>query len=149
MLLPTWYQVLSIAQSIAVSIQISNGIGRHRDSLTVAQIDRYEKVSKAHMEKYLSDWLRNYKAEYAASLLFIASVAISKVSILVLLRRITPMASHRILILAVGAFIAAWTVASLFASAFQCTLPNAWRILHNRCFNQVGFFPICYLIHSH
>lgn len=57
---PKWYQVLSIAQSIAVSIQISNGIGRHRDSLTVAQIERFEKVSQAQIENYLNDWLRNH-----------------------------------------------------------------------------------------
>ena len=68
------------------------------------------------------------------------SLAISKCSILILLGQITPVALHRRLAAALGAFIIAWSSSSLVASAFQCSLPSAWMILGTKCFHQV-----CYL----
>ena len=37
-------QVVSTAQSTAASIQIANGVGRHRESLSPSKIDVFEKV---------------------------------------------------------------------------------------------------------
>ncbi|KAI9849538.1 MAG: hypothetical protein M1837_004158 [Sclerophora amabilis] len=113
---------ISIGQSIAASIQIENGVGQHQGHLSTSQIDTFE------------------KAGYASNLLFISSLAISKLSTLCLLLQITPIALHRRLALALGAAIITWTVTSLFASAFQCRLPSPWEMLGTRCFDQISFW---------
>ena len=44
-----WYQkkkqVVAIGQTIAIANQVTAGLGRHINSLTTSQIDRYQKVS--------------------------------------------------------------------------------------------------------
>ena len=81
--------------------------------------------------------LTKTQAGYSADILYIIALAISKVSVLVLLWQITPVAVHRRLTLGVGLFIAGWTLASFFASVFQCPFPNTWTILSKRCFDRV------------
>lgn len=111
-----------IGQSIAVSIQAANGLGKREIPLTASQIEIYE------------------KAGYSSSLLFITSLATSKIATLILHRQITPVVLHRRLALALGAFVALWTVGSLLASAFQCSMPKAWSILGPQCFDQMAFW---------
>ena len=77
------------------------------------------------------------QAGYSADLLYIIALAISKISVLVLLWQLTPVTSHRQLTLGVGLFIAAWTLASFFASCFQCPVPATWMILDQDCFDRV------------
>lgn len=81
--------------------------------------------------------LTRVQAGYSADLLYITALAISKVSVLVLLWKITPVDVHRRVTLGVGSFIAAWTLASFFASAFQCSVPDTWMILSQHCFDRV------------
>ena len=42
--------------------------------------------------------------------------------------------------LIVGGVIVAWAVASIIASAFQCSLPNPYLITTNECVSQAGFW---------
>lgn len=114
--------VVSAAQSITFCVQTYNGVGRLLESLTTSQVATYE------------------KAGYSADLLYIIALAISKVSVLVLLWQITPVAVHRRMTLGVGSFIAAWTLASFFASVFQCSTPDTWMILSQHCFDRTSFW---------
>lgn len=84
--------------------------------------------------------LTKTQAGYSADLLYIIALAISKVSVLVLLWQITPVAVHRRMTLGVGSFIAAWTLASFFASVFQCSTPDTWMILSQHCFDRTSFW---------
>ncbi|KAM0797723.1 hypothetical protein BDR22DRAFT_809981 [Usnea florida] len=114
--------VLSAAQSATFSVQTYNGVGRRFESLTISQVRTYE------------------KAGYSADLLYIIALAVSKVSVLVLLWQLTPVTSHRRLTLGVGLFIAAWTLASFFAACFQCPAPETWMILGQDCFDRMSFW---------
>ncbi|KAL8670873.1 MAG: hypothetical protein Q9168_004604 [Polycauliona sp. 1 TL-2023] len=69
--------IFGAAESAAASIQILHGVGRPLKSLDGPQIDVYE------------------KAGYATELLYIISLALSKLSVLVLLRQISPVDLHR------------------------------------------------------
>ncbi|KAL9030049.1 MAG: hypothetical protein Q9196_001785 [Gyalolechia fulgens] len=60
------------------------------------------------------------RSAYASNFLFFASLALSKIAVLILLRQITPVISHRRLALAMGGVITVYTCAYLFANAFQC-----------------------------
>ncbi|OQE32642.1 hypothetical protein PENFLA_c001G08127 [Penicillium flavigenum] len=110
--------VVCIAQSIAVSKATENGLGQHRDMLSDAKIDSI------------------MKAEYAATILFIASICFSKLSLLVFIRNLTPASLDRRFALVLGISIALWTIASIFTAAFQCHVPQTWNYLHGTCFDR-------------
>jgi hypothetical protein len=123
-LLLTSAMLFSIGQTVATSDQVAAGLGRHLAAISAA------------------DYVRFQKAGYAASLLYIASLACAKVSTLTLLLNLTPLAGHRLPILAVGGFVGIWASSALISSAFQCSLPDAWAYETGKCFNQVsGRFP--------
>jgi hypothetical protein len=119
-LLLTFAMLFSIGQTIATSDQVAAGLGKHLAAISAA------------------DYVKFQKTGYAASLLYIAALACAKVSTLVLLLALTPLAGHRKPILAVGGFVAVWAFCALVASAFQCNLPHAWAYETGKCFNQVS-----------
>lgn len=41
-------KLVAIGQTVAIANQVSAGLGRHVDSLTTTQIDKYQKVSSPH-----------------------------------------------------------------------------------------------------
>jgi len=74
---------------------------------------------------------------YASNLLFILTLFFAKGAVLRLLIQLTPSSSHRKLCLRVGVFIGFWALTSIFAAAFQCGLPEAWKFIDHHCFNLV------------
>lgn len=77
------------------------------------------------------------QAGYSAEILYIIALAISKASVLVLLWRITPVGGHRRMALISGTLLGMWTLASIFAAVFQCSVPDTWAILSPHCFDRV------------
>ena len=77
------------------------------------------------------------QAGYAADILYIIALAISKASVLVLLWQITPVGVHRRMALVSGSLIGMWTLASFVAAIFQCSVPDTWTILSPHCFDRV------------
>lgn len=86
---------------------------------------------------YVEGELNAMQADYSSNLLFIASLAVSKISSLFLFCQITPVVLYRRQALALGALITLWTVTCLVASALQCWLPSPWKSLSTQCFDQV------------
>lgn len=78
------------------------------------------------------------QAEYASSLLFIASLCLSKVAALLFVRGLTLDTIDLNLTTGLCIFVGVWGVVSEFAVAFQCHLPKPWDYIHNTCFNRVG-----------
>ncbi|KAJ5817783.1 hypothetical protein N7447_007791 [Penicillium robsamsonii] len=114
--------VLCIAQSIVVSVATANGLGQHRDML-----------SDISLEVIM-------KAEYAATILFIASICCSKLSLLVFIRNLTPASLDRRFALVLGILIGQWTIVSIFTAAFQCGVPETWNYLYGNCFNRAAWW---------
>lgn len=75
---------------------------------------------------------------YAGVLLFVASLALAKLSIVVLIHHITPSWRHRQLNHAIAALITVGTITSIFAEAFQCALPTVWLLSGQKCINRVS-----------
>lgn len=67
-------------------------------------------------------------------------LALGKASTLSLLIALSPNKSYRLPMFAVGGAIVVWAIASIFASAFQCSLPHPYLITTKKCFSQVGFW---------
>ncbi|KAI1358923.1 hypothetical protein F5Y08DRAFT_320809 [Xylaria arbuscula] len=80
------------------------------------------------------------KTQYAADLLYITSSGLVKLSLLVFLRQIAIDVKHIRFITTLIAFVVLMTISSFLASAFQCTLPDAWDFIGRQCFDRSGFW---------
>ncbi|KAL8932201.1 MAG: hypothetical protein Q9211_006463 [Gyalolechia sp. 1 TL-2023] len=122
---------LSIGQGIAISLQTSHGAGRHQESLSASQLDKY------------------YKCDYASNLLFILNLGCAKLSVLQMLKAITPVKQHIRMVMGVGAFVLVWSFASLLVSAFQCGVPETWNPIGNQCIDRVSKAFILEILFDH
>lgn len=109
----------------------------------------YEKVCfrdacfdpKSTAFQYLANCLT--QSEYATKLLYIATLALAKLSIISLMIILTASDLHRRLGTALTAFIAVWGVASELAAAFQCGVVEPWHSFGpgSSCFSLVNLTP--------
>ena len=133
--------IFSIGLVVAVSLEtIHGGLGRHKSSLSQSDLTTYQKVSKPKPSRW-SAQLMTVQAAYAGDLLYILSLTFSKISVLLLLRLITPVRLQIQFISALGATLLLWGLTALLAAAFQCQVPRVWGILSNGCFQMVFSRP--------
>jgi len=76
---------------------------------------------------------------YASNFLFVGNLCFAKISVLLLVRTISPIKLHHNIAYGVGAFTTVWGVTSEFVAGFQCQLPQPWMLTGNKCINQVRF----------
>ncbi|KAL8783596.1 MAG: hypothetical protein Q9213_004525 [Squamulea squamosa] len=115
---------LSIGQGVSVILQTANGLGKHADTLSAPQLDKFFK--------------KQY--DYISNLLFVLNLCLAKLSVLQMLGAITPIKTHIRMVVGVGAFVLVWSLASIFAAAFQCRLPKPWKVTENGCIDRTGFW---------
>ncbi|KAF9890417.1 hypothetical protein FE257_006085 [Aspergillus nanangensis] len=109
--------ICCIAQSIAISMATQNGYG-----------EKYETLSHSNVDSIM-------KSQYAASILFIASMCFSKLALASFVRDLTPASSDRRIAIGLEVIIGMWAVSGVIATAFQCKPPQTWNYLHGECFN--------------
>ncbi|KAI9704507.1 MAG: hypothetical protein M1820_005581 [Bogoriella megaspora] len=109
-------------QSAATVVQIANGFGKPLITQTPSTIDTI------------------LKAGYAANLLYVISICLSKLTVLVLLYVITPVQRNMHIVQGVGATIIAWTMSAFLVVAFQCHTPETWQVVTNRCIDQFSWW---------
>jgi hypothetical protein len=129
---------VSIGSGLSVNVQTANGLGRDIYNLTDNQIIAYQKVYlRMVLPAYII--LIQRKAEYANKLLYIATLAFAKLSIISLLMILTASDLHRNLGIGLTGIIALWGVISQFVVAFQCGSLESWRFIEprHRCLNLV------------
>ena len=110
-------------------MQTGNGLGHEDISLlTEGQIVAYQKVSIA-LTFMINKCLTTAQGDYANKLLYIATLAFAKLSIISLLMILTASNLHRKLGWTLIGLIALWGILSEFVSAFQCGANEPWRFL--------------------
>ncbi|GIC93105.1 uncharacterized protein Aud_009586 [Aspergillus udagawae] len=107
--------VVAIVQTIILHYAVKYGLGRKQGSLTADSFKKYSKYN------------------YAAQLLQIIPVALSKLSTTLLVHILTPRSGLQKACLATIGAIGVWTVFALCAIAFQCPLPDSWLYRPDRC----------------
>lgn len=113
----------AIGQTAAITAgAVPNGLGRHAIQRTASQDDLFQ------------------KSYYAAVLLYIPCLLSSKMTVLFLLWKTTPIQKHRQFIRVVGVLSVAWAVGAEMAMAFQCNLPSPWGIFRGQCVNITAFW---------
>lgn len=98
------------------------GLGRRQADLLDFQLDAYN--------KYM----------YAYQIFFIFTICFSKMSLLLFIIRLTPnhatIKAGRILM----GVVTVWGIATVFALAFQCSLPQPWNVTSGTCNNQGALY---------
>lgn len=74
---------------------------------------------------------------YTSNLLFVLALGLSKLSVGLLLLRLTSVRLHKVIFTSVMAFITSWTFAAVFTEALQCNLSKPWITIGERCTNSV------------
>ncbi|KAJ5533390.1 hypothetical protein N7494_009942 [Penicillium frequentans] len=119
-------QVFGVGQSVAVSLAVGSGYGKHLEDLTKDEMD--------HMMKVIGG-----TEIYAASLLCTLSLLFSKLSLVIFIRRLTPTCEKRRVGRGVEAMIYAWATVTFFGSAFSCAIPRTFDLWHGHCFNLLAW----------
>lgn len=118
----TIVQLFSIAYTIAINEQVEYGLGSPLRTLSDSEYNSFQ------------------AAGYASNILFITGLFFAKASTLTLIIALAPNKKYRMPAKAVGVFLLVWTVASILASAFQCTPPKTWLYTSGECFDQTSFW---------
>ncbi|MCJ1400899.1 hypothetical protein MMC11_004110 [Xylographa trunciseda] len=114
-------KLFSIGQSSAVAVQTANGFGKPISSLASSVL------------------LTDLKAEYAANLLYIAGLCFSKLSVLAMIKTITPARRDQILVYGLIVTVIAWALTGELAAAFQCQAQRPFDYVTGTCFNRTAW----------
>ncbi|KAE8390110.1 hypothetical protein BDV23DRAFT_155914 [Aspergillus alliaceus] len=109
--------VLCAAQSLAMSMATANGYGEH-----------YDRLSRESMDGIM-------KSQYAATILFITTMCVSKLALVHFIWSITPATSDRRVAIILEIFTVLWGVTGVFGHAFQCKPPRSWDYIDGNCFD--------------
>ncbi|KAE9381148.1 hypothetical protein N431DRAFT_424762 [Stipitochalara longipes BDJ] len=111
--------VLGIVQSIFVQFAIDHGLGRRRATVADSDFDLYQKY------------------EYTAHILLIPAMGCAKLSLVFLIQSLLAekyslLAGRGLLFIIIG-----WTIGSILAQSFQCSMPHPWDFTGN-CVGQLA-----------
>lgn len=90
----------------------------------------YERVSQSSMQNIM-------KAQYAANILFIASMCFSKLALIRFVRDLTPASFDRRFAVSLQGLTSVWALVGIVTAAFQCKPPRTWDYLEGQCFRLV------------
>ncbi|KAF7157287.1 hypothetical protein CNMCM5623_001410 [Aspergillus felis] len=108
---------LSIAQSAAISTAVAHGYGYH-----------FTTVSDENLVQVM-------KSQYAAYILYVASLCLSKLSLSTFIRSLTPVHKDHFQAAVLQGLITVLGVVGVIGTAFQCHMPRPWDYWHGQCFN--------------
>ncbi|KAJ4154142.1 hypothetical protein LMH87_010605 [Akanthomyces muscarius] len=79
------------------------------------------------------------KGQYAADVLFIASLFCAKMATAMMTKSISQR-SHKQIIQGIGLLIAVWAGTGILVILFQCQLPSPWYYIERKCIKRVDFW---------
>ncbi|ATY65780.1 hypothetical protein A9K55_001510 [Cordyceps militaris] len=112
---------LAVAQSVVVIMAAANGLGRHDDTLSAGQIS------------YI------LKCIYAANVLYIVTLAVTKISACLTVMNVAPLNRRRGSFAVMGV-IALWAVSAVVTVLFQCQVSAPWNFVSGKCINMPAFW---------
>ncbi|KAJ6784664.1 hypothetical protein PWT90_03227 [Aphanocladium album] len=120
-----WFAIVATiaacGQYIAHVASGYQGLGKHVTALTADRINGA------------------LKGQYAADLLFIASLFCAKIATAMMTMSISQR-SHKRIIQAIELLIALWAGSALFVVLFQCEMPSPWYYHEKKCIQRVEFW---------
>lgn len=115
----------------------------HLSTLTASRIISFEQVWIQYILSFciLANVLQSI---YAADILFIVTLGLTKLSVVAFFLLSTIGKSPRIVGVVLGSFIGSWILVSVIGLAFKCDLPHPWIIINNTCFDRVSLAVQCF-----
>lgn len=114
--------IFATGQSIAVSQQVSAGLGDHIATLDSQHLQSYE------------------KAGFSSEIMYICTLAAAKIAACLFALNLQPHSRSKLVIRGLMGIVLVWTIISTFGIAFQCEIPRTWTLTTNQCFNQPAFW---------
>ncbi|MCJ1238266.1 hypothetical protein MMC14_006255 [Varicellaria rhodocarpa] len=112
-------QVLALLQSVIVQLAINHGLGRHRDKISSSNFVLFSKY------------------EYAGEILVILVLVCAKISIALLIQRLTPQTRFVRSTWLVMMVVLGWGIFSVLGLAFQCGVHQPWISAPDKCVKNV------------
>ncbi|RAO66905.1 uncharacterized protein BHQ10_002917 [Talaromyces amestolkiae] len=116
--------VFCAAQSLATILRAADGFGKPFDTLSAEKVN---KITEAAM---------------AANVLYVVSLALSKLSLLRLLVKISPNLRHHQVMNGISLFVILFTFISIFVVSFSCSVPKTWDYASGRCINRTVWWIV-------
>ncbi|KAF1935602.1 hypothetical protein EJ02DRAFT_516335 [Clathrospora elynae] len=114
--------IFATGQSIAVSQQVSAGLGDHVATFSSKQLQSYE------------------KAGFSSQILYVCTLAAAKIAACLFALHLQPHSRSKLVVNGLLCIIGLWTLVSILGLAFQCKIPYTWTITSSQCFNQSAFW---------
>lgn len=80
-----------------------------------------------------------------SNLFFLASICLVKISVSLVIHSVKPFGANRDMCRVVGVGILIWTVTAIFLAAFQCSTPDTWNFIDNRCISRAGYWTFIHV----
>ncbi|KAH9908479.1 hypothetical protein F4778DRAFT_717358 [Xylariomycetidae sp. FL2044] len=112
----------SIGFTICISLAVPNGIGVHLDTLSQHQLEQLQ------------------KAVYSGGILLVLVSGCVQVSVLFLLRGLTPDPLHHRVTYAAAGFVVLFFIPFFFVAVFPCQPSRVWELLGGQCIDQILFW---------
>ncbi|RAQ42671.1 integral membrane protein [Aspergillus flavus] len=124
---PIWAAlILAIIQVVLLQKAVDHGLGRHQDLLSDDDIQTWSKFA------------------YAAHILLIGAMSLSKMSTILLIWRLTPSEILRRSCAVATGIVVGWSIFAVLGISFQCEMPGPWLYSPERCAGEGAiFYPIC------
>ncbi|OKO92650.1 hypothetical protein PENSUB_12635 [Penicillium subrubescens] len=121
---PIWAAlVLAIIQVVVLQKAVDHGLGQHQDRLSQDQT-----------------WS---KFAFAAHILLVVVLSLSKMSTLLLVWKLSPSKTLRRTCTVTAGIVVGWSICAVFGIAFQCESPDRWLYSPERCAGEGAiFYPI-------
>ena len=131
-------QLGAVGYGIAVSYEVSAGLGRGTTFLEAGNLDRFEHASSLDpLTVTLIDGLP-LQAYFTAQLFYILSLCLGKLALLVFMLNFALKKVRRQVLQGLMWLNIVWLVVGILAVAFQCDIPRAWAVVTGKCFDQVN-----------
>ncbi|GMF71867.1 unnamed protein product [Aspergillus oryzae] len=118
---PIWAAlILAIIQVVLLQKAVDHGLGRHQDLLSDDDIQTWSKFA------------------YAAHILLIGAMSLSKMSTILLIWRLTPSKILRRSCAVATGIVVGWSIFAVLGIAFQCEMPGPWLYSPERCAGEVS-----------
>jgi hypothetical protein len=118
---PIWAAlVLAIIQVVVLQKAVDHGLGQHQDRLSQDQT-----------------WS---KFAFAAHILLVVVLSLSKMSTLLLVWKLSPSKALRRTCTVTAGIVVGWSICAVFGIAFQCESPDRWLYSPERCAGEVSIY---------
>ncbi|KAF2662413.1 hypothetical protein K491DRAFT_709782 [Lophiostoma macrostomum CBS 122681] len=114
--------VFAIGGTIAMSLAVNSGLGKRAHAITG------DNISSIH------------KDVYAATILYVLTVGLSKFSMCAFLTRLAATKLHKMAIAVLGIVVLCWTIAITIGVVFECALPRPWEVFTGKCIDPLAFW---------